>query len=103
MTIFEGVYFVALIVEMIIRAPLDKKRKQEKMREQRVTSQEKGILGLLALGGLLIPILFVASHWLDFANYTLPAWAAWLGVALAAAALLVFWRAHADLGVNWSP
>jgi len=103
MNIFEGVYFAALIVEMIIRAPLDKKRKQEKMREQRVTSQEKGILGLLALGGLLIPIIFVATHWLDFANYTLPSWAGWLGVGLAIAALLVFWRAHADLGVNWSP
>jgi len=27
----------------------------------------------------------------------------WLGVTLILLALLVFWRSHADLGLNWSP
>ncbi|HSK65647.1 MAG TPA: protein-S-isoprenylcysteine O-methyltransferase, partial [Anaerolineales bacterium] len=39
----------------------------------------------------------------DFADYTLPAWAGWLGVVLIAGAVFIFWRAHADLGLNWSP
>ena len=103
MNLFKWIYFIALVIEMVIRAPLDKKRKLEKIRERQVTSQEKTILGLLALGGLVVPIIYVATNWLDFANYQLPDWAGWLGVALTAAALYVFWRAHADLGVNWSP
>jgi protein-S-isoprenylcysteine O-methyltransferase Ste14 len=103
MDIFTAVYFAALIIEIIIRVPLDRMRKQEKMSEQRVTSQEKTLLGLLSLGGLIVPIIYAATNWLDFANYPLPAWASWLGVLLSAGALFVFWRAHADLGLNWSP
>jgi protein-S-isoprenylcysteine O-methyltransferase Ste14 len=103
MDIFTAIYFVAILVEMIIRAPLNQRRKQEKMSEQRVTAQEKTLLGLLFLGMFFIPIIYAATNWLDFANYRLPAWAGWLGVLLIAGALFVFWRAHADLGLNWSP
>lgn len=103
MDIFTAIYFVGIIIEMIIRAPLNQKRKQEKMSEQRVTRQEKTLLGLLFLGMFFLPIIYAATDWLDFVNYTLPAWAGWLGVLLIAGAVFVFWRAHADLGLNWSP
>ena len=103
MDIFTAIYFVALVIEMVIRAPLNKMRRQEKMSERRFTKQEKILLGLLSLGGLVAPIIYAATDWLDFANYTLPVWAGWLGVLLIAGAIFVFWRAHADLGLNWSP
>jgi protein-S-isoprenylcysteine O-methyltransferase Ste14 len=103
MDIFTGIYFLALVIEMIIRAPLNKRRRQEKMSEQRVTGQEMLILSLLMLGGFIVPLIYALTNWLDFANYTLPAWAGWLGVLLLAAGLYIFWRAHADLGLNWSP
>jgi len=103
MDIFTAIYFVAIVIEMVIRAPLNKKRKQEKMSERRITTREKTLLGLLFLGMFFVPILYAASSWLDFANYKLPAWAGWLGVLLIAGAVFVFWRAHADLGLNWSP
>ena len=103
MNIFTATYFLALIIEIVIRAPLDKKRKQEKISERRYTEQENALLGLLSLGGLVAPLIYALTHWLDFANYTLPMWAGWLGVLITAGALFVFWRAHADLGVNWSP
>jgi protein-S-isoprenylcysteine O-methyltransferase Ste14 len=103
MDTFTAIYFLAIIVEMVIRAPLNRKRKQEKMSVQRISSQEKTLLGLLFLSMFLIPIVYAATNWLDFADYTLPAWAGWLGVILLAGALFVFWRAHADLGLNWSP
>ena len=103
MDIFTAIYFVAIIIEIIIRIPLNQKRKREKMSEQRVTQQERTLLGLLSLGMFFIPIIYAATNWLDFANYTLPTWAGWLGVLIIAGALFVFWRAHADLGLNWSP
>ena len=103
MDIFTAIYFVAIIVEIIIRIPLNKKRKQQKMSEQRVTRQERILLGLLSLGMFFLPIIYAATDWLDFANYSLPTWAGWLGTFLIAGALFVFWRAHADLGLNWSP
>ena len=103
MDIFTALYFAALVIEMIIRAPLNRKRKAEKMSERRVTGQEIFILLFLLLGGFIIPIIYATTNWLDFADYTLPAWAGWLGVLILAAGLFVFWRAHADLGLNWSP
>src|SRR5262249_16792839 len=37
-----------------------------------------------------------------FANYAFHPWQAWLGVAVFAAALWLFYRTHKDLGGNWS-
>jgi len=103
MDIFTGIYFLIIVGQIIIRAPFNQRRKQEKVAQERFTSQEKGILLLLTLGGLVLPIIYAATDWLDFANYRLPAWAGWLGVILGAASLFVFWRGHVDLGANWSP
>jgi protein-S-isoprenylcysteine O-methyltransferase Ste14 len=103
MDIYTATYFVAILIEMTIRAPLNKKRKQERMSERRVTTQEKTLLALLFVGMFFVPIIYAATDWLDFANYTLPSWAGWLGVVLLTGAVFVFWRAHADLGLNWSP
>ena len=77
MDIFTALYFAALIIEIIIRAPLNKQRKQQAMSERRVTSQEIFILVLLFLGGFAVPVIYATTSWLDFANYTLPAWAGW--------------------------
>jgi len=103
MDIFTAIYFVGIVAELIIRVPINQKRQQEKMSEQRVTRQERILLGLLFFSMFLVPIIYAASNWLDFANYRLPAWAGWLGVMLLAGAVFVFWRGHADLGLNWSP
>lgn len=103
MDIFTAIYFAAIIAETIVRAPFNERRKKEKINEQRVTAQERILLAFLFLGMFFVPIIYAASGWLDFANYTLPAWAGWLGVLLIAGAVFIFWRGHADLGLNWSP
>ena len=103
MGIFTAVFFLAMAAEMAIRAPLNEKRKAEKMSERRVTKQEKSLLFLLWGGMFILPIIYAATNWLDFANYSLPVWAGWLGVIVISGSVIVFWRAHADLGLNWSP
>ena len=103
MDIFTAVYFVAILAEIIIRTPLNRARKKQRISESRFTGQERTLLGLLSLGMFFVPIVYAATGWLDFANYKLPTWAGWLGVVLIAGAIFVLWRAHADLGLNWSP
>ena len=103
MDIYTAIFFLAMCVETVIRVPLNNRRKSETMSERRVTRQEKSFLFLLWGGMFIVPIIYAATSWLGFANYSLPAWAGWLGVALIAGATIVFWRAHADLGLNWSP
>lgn len=51
----------------------------------------------------VLPLLYIFTPWLDFADYPLPSWAGWLGVILIGGALWVLWRAYRDLGQNWSP
>src|SRR5688572_15794638 len=103
MNLFEITFWVVLVIEMVIRAPLNKKRRLEKMKQSQVTGQEWTILILLLLGGFIFPLIYSLTNWLDFANYSLPIWAGWLGVILAVGAVVVFWKGHADLGLNWSP
>jgi protein-S-isoprenylcysteine O-methyltransferase Ste14 len=103
MSLFEIIYWAAMIAEMAIRAPINKQRKQQKISDQRISSQEKALLAILFFGMFILPLVYSASPWLDFASYSLPAWANWLGVALILGALVVFWRSHVDLGLNWSP
>jgi protein-S-isoprenylcysteine O-methyltransferase Ste14 len=100
---FIVIFFLAMLAEIVIRAPLNQKRKLEKMSDRRVTRQEYSILVLLWGGSFILPIVYAATNWLDFANYTLPAWAGWLGAVLITVAVWIFWRAHKDLGLNWSP
>ncbi len=103
MSVFEIVYWAAIVAEMAIRAPISRKQRKESKSESRVSSQEKTLLGLLFLSMFFLPLIYSATSWLDFANYSLPTWAGWLGVILILLALFVFWRSHADLGLNWSP
>jgi len=103
MDIFTAIYFIAIVAEMAIRAPISSRQRKEPKSNRQVTTQEKVLLGLLFLAMFFVPIFYTATAWLDFANYSVPGWASWLGVILLAGALLVFWRAHADLGLNWSP
>ena len=103
MDIFVSIYWLAVITEMAIRAPISRKQRKEPKSSSQVTPQEKTLLGFLFLAMFFIPLVYTLTGWLDFADYTLPTWAGWLGVVIIATALIVFWRAHADLGLNWSP
>ncbi len=64
-------------------------------------------LVLLAGVGLMLPVVYLPTSWLDFADYDAPRWAelaaGLAGTAIFASALWLFWRSHTDLGRNWFP
>jgi protein-S-isoprenylcysteine O-methyltransferase Ste14 len=63
---------------------------------------ERALLILNFVGMQVLPLLYLVTPWLDFANYDLPAVWGWAGVVLFAVAQGVIWRSHADLGRNWT-
>jgi protein-S-isoprenylcysteine O-methyltransferase Ste14 len=65
-------------------------------------ARERILLPFVGLGSLLLPILYLFTPWLTFADYRLPILALWCGTAILGFALWLFWRSHADLGQNWS-
>ena len=103
MNIFEVCYWTAILLEMAIRIPLQKARKALPRSEQRISRTETFLLGGLLVSMVIIPLIFTATGWLDFANYNLPGWLGWLGVLLLLGSLVIFARAHLDLKSNWSP
>jgi len=73
MSVFEIVFWAAIIAEMIIRAPISQKQRKEAKSERRVSKQETILLALLFLAMFFLPLIYSATNWLDFANYSLPA------------------------------
>lgn len=56
-----------------------------------------------SVGMIGAPCVYLATPWLDFADYWTPVWVVAPGAVAAAASIWLLWRAHADLGRNFSP
>lgn len=96
------VFLIAFIVYVAIRGVFKKRTKSNEVTVSRFDGLEKALLLIVIPGGLLLPLVYLFTPWLAFADYRLPAWAPWCGTVLLVAALWLFWRSHVDLGLNWS-
>lgn len=106
-SIFKILLLIGLILEEVIRYPHRMQNKQDiKQRhiaDSRVTPLNF-LLDMLAFIGMeVIPIIYIFTVWLNFADYPLPALAGWVGTVIFVFALWLLRRSHADLGRNWSP
>jgi len=106
-TIFQYIFLAGIIAAEVIRFPHRQRNKRERL--QRRTKDDRTrpgdfALDMLAFAGMeIIPLVYIFSSWLDFADYTLPLWASWLGVLIMVPMLWLLWKAHADLGQAWTP
>ena len=98
-----NIFFLAcFIIYVVIRGIFKQRVKGNEMTVRQVDALEKALMLIVIPGGLLLPVVYLFTPWLNFADYHLPPLAAWCGAVLMIAALWLFWRSHADLGVNWS-
>ena len=101
--IFIIVYFVLLVTGSFIRRSYTKHYKYYRIRLDRKTNLDSFLMALPAFGLIILPLIYALTPWLDFADYSLPAWTGWLGVVIFITAIWLLWRSHVDLGLNWSP
>jgi protein-S-isoprenylcysteine O-methyltransferase Ste14 len=99
---FKIIYWLGLVAQIVIRAPFATSVRSSQKTERRVSRTEKTLLALLSFG-IVFPLIYSLTNWLDFANYRLPVWMGWLGALLLACGLYLFARGHRDLRSNWSP
>jgi len=99
-SIFKNLYFIGLIVGLAIQALHMGQSKRNRITRDRKTGLDTLLTNLASLG-VILPLVYVLSPWLDFADYRLPTWAGWVGAAVFVVALWLLWRSHADLGRNW--
>ena len=96
------VFLVGFAVYTGIRHVFKRRARGGEKAVRRVDGRELTLLGIMGVGTLLLPILYLFTPWLAFADYRLLPLAPWCGTLIIAAALWLFWRSHADLGPNWS-
>jgi protein-S-isoprenylcysteine O-methyltransferase Ste14 len=101
------VYFLGVLVEMAIRIPHERQRRQMRMVVDRVGWSERSLVGLMFIGMFFLPVMHTLTSQLDRADYRLPQESrgpvGGAGAVILTAAAWLFWRSHADLGRNWSP
>jgi protein-S-isoprenylcysteine O-methyltransferase Ste14 len=90
-------FLFSVIAQIVIRYPY-----RSSMKRSQVDPQEQILLILLSVGGLLLPLIYIFTNWLSFADYNAPVWVIGIGIVVMVAGLYLFWRAHSDLGRNWS-
>ena len=96
------VFLIGFIVYVSIRGVFKERTKRNQKVVNRADGVEKMLMAIVIPGGLFLPVLYLFTPWLGFADYHLPRAAPWCGAALMVAALWLFYRSHADLGLNWS-
>jgi protein-S-isoprenylcysteine O-methyltransferase Ste14 len=101
-SIFEWMWLLGFLTFMSIRVWATRGRRQFAVESSRRSSIDSTLLAISSLGTFLVPLFYLFTPWLGFADYRLSDLAGWAGVAILIAAGWLLWRSHADLGRNWS-
>jgi protein-S-isoprenylcysteine O-methyltransferase Ste14 len=100
--IAKAILVIGAVSWFVIRLPHQKRSWKTKTRLDRRTLREKILLTCSFTGLGIIPFIYVFSGVPRFADYPFQPVLAWLGTAMFAAALWLFFRVHRELGRNWS-
>ncbi len=101
-SVFKIVYFAGFILITVVRSVHTGRYRTLKTVLDRKTLLDVVLLALAGVA-MLVPLVYVFSSALDFADYPLPGWLGWVGAVLFGVAIWLLWRSHADLGRNWTP
>ena len=100
---FEIIYVIGFVVGSVIRKIYVRGRRKNKIADDWENWLDKLLLVIVSIGFIAVPLVYIVAGWPAFADYELPMWAGWIGMVVFAGALVLLWRSHVDLGLNWSP
>ena len=95
-------FFACLVIYIAIRQVYIGRTKTVKTAVGRIDATEKILLGLMVTAVFWLPMLYLFTTFLSFADYQLYSFARWIGAGILVTSLWLFWRSHADLANNWS-
>lgn len=102
-SLFTSIFLIGVVVGWAIRFYYGKRVAREGITIERHSNLEFVLVILAFVAMHILPLVYLLTDRLDFAEYPLPLGARILGVAIWGGSLWLFWRSHADLGHNWSP
>jgi protein-S-isoprenylcysteine O-methyltransferase Ste14 len=92
----------AIAAMIAIRAPHGHRSGKVKVVHSRRGRLEIALLTLAWFGSLIVPLVWIATPLLSFADYPLRPVPFAVGVVLYSLGLWLFYRSHVDLSTNWS-
>ena len=98
----ETVWLAAMVAWYAIRFPFARRTRRVPVQKSHRSLADAAVLWLAFAGLFVIPLIWIVTGIPAAANYRQPISATILGTAIFGLALWVFWRAHKDLGRNWS-
>jgi protein-S-isoprenylcysteine O-methyltransferase Ste14 len=96
------VFLVGFIAYIAIRGVHIRRTKHNEKVLRRADRRDHALMFFVFVGSMLLPVLYLFTPLLGFADHRLPPFAPWCGALIMAAGLWLFWRSHTDLGQNWS-
>ncbi|MFC1611409.1 protein-S-isoprenylcysteine O-methyltransferase [Myxococcota bacterium] len=102
--VFEWVWLALLIIISTVRKVHEHKAGRRSSLKG-IPIPEATMMMLWGLAAGVLPLFYMFSPWLDFANlpFEMPLALRVIGVALFVFAIWLLHRSHADLGKHWSP
>jgi len=102
-SVAKYVFLFALIVFGAIRFPREWKARKAAVAKSAYGWREHVRIAAATWGLAIIPIIDATTRLLRGADLAFRPWLAWIGAAVFAAGLWIFWSAHRELGRNFSP
>ena len=101
--VFETIYILGLIYATVIRSGYGKQFRLDNVLHRK--KEHPLVFVGMALWSivLFLPLFYIFTSWLDFANYQIPESLGVLGSVVFIAGLYVLQRSHFDLARNFSP
>lgn len=100
---YDVIFIVLLICSFLIRAPWEFKNKKIRAVESRERATGRFYLLLVFTGSTTLPLLYLLTPWMNFADYPISAIQGGLGTVVGIVGILLFWKSHLDLGRQFSP
>lgn len=102
-SLFDTIFLFGLVVATVIRTwyGMQFRRKEivEKEKEHPIVYIGMAVWGI----SLFLPLIYMFTSWLEFADYQMPVPLGILGAVIFVIGLWLLWRSHTDLANNFSP
>jgi len=95
-------WWAGIVGWFVIRYPHQRRSHRTPVAEQREPIRDRVLLAISFCGLFVVPVVYVAAGVPRFADYRFYPLLAWLGAAVFALSLALFYRTHRDLGRFWS-
>src|SRR5262245_743002 len=95
-------FLVGFVAFLAIRSGYARQVKKRSTVHRQIDVQERLLLLAVIVGNALLPLLYLFTPLLEFADYPPLPFVQASGALIMLLSLWLFWRSHADLGRNWS-